>query len=336
MSAPHQDPADKPRTPSAAVAFAHTPVMTATIFTWLLLTSDGMPAPMSENLVHLLPAAGAVLLASGLYLKMRDVRHPFVLSALAALASIFCVAFCLEAHAARPTGGWTLLFIAIPALLVFTALKIVARIPRDGLRLPAAMAAVAAMLLLIDGSMRYVEARGEQREASEQLLRYDTVAVLDAPGWTLTHAYASSDFPELVYRDLLGRTVLIGSTPHRLPAGQDTEESFSADVLAPEKCGTGTELPGEVRCEKRAGLLVVTMEPAYTDSELGDDEHRWPFGWTEVRTESADGRYVRLRSDAPGVDLVGLAGSIEEAAPTAPEATETSCLLRCPVWRNYS
>ncbi|WP_017593700.1 hypothetical protein [Nocardiopsis potens] len=345
MTAAPQDPPDPPRelraSDAAVAAFVHVPAASAAVLGWLMLVHSGYPAPMAENLLILLPVAGAAALASGTHFRVRSVPAPYRIGALAAFASAFCAAFGID------TGIWStgrerLLYLAFPVSLVFAALLAAARLPRGRLRVsPAwtsgtAWAVAAAVLLLVDGAVRHAEAQEEQRRAAAALRGYDTVAVLDAPGWRLAHAYHESDFPELVYRDLLGRTVLLGSAPGPLP--EEAEEwELTADVLDPGKCGTGPGEPSEEECEVRAGMLVVEMEGASADRYLGDDTDRWPSGWTEVRTETADGRYVRLRSDSPGVDLVGLAGSIEEADPGDPraDAAEASCLLRCPVWRNY-
>jgi hypothetical protein len=324
---------------ASVVAFLHTPVVTAALVLWLMLASDGYPEPMRENLLFLLPASVATALASSAILGLRGVRGSLWLGGLVALAATFGVAFTLEAHSQNYLlGDWSYLFLALPVPLVLVALMIGARVPRERFRVLTAWAVVVAVLLITDSSMRYALAQLQQRDAFAALADYDTVAVLDAPGWTLTHAYAWSAFPELVYRDPLGRTVLLGST--RVPlAGDGDSGGVTADMLANHTCTTGTEADEfVVDCEVRSGLLVVRMEGAYTDREVSDDSDRWPFGWTEVRMEAADGRYVRLRSDSPGVDLVALAGAIDEVAPTAPEAAadKASCLLRCPVWLNHN
>ncbi|QVQ50903.1 hypothetical protein J4H86_18850 [Spiractinospora alimapuensis] len=194
-----------------------------------------------------------------------------------------------------------------------------------------------ASLLLADSAMRLVEARGEREEAAAAFGEYSSVSVLNSSGWRLAHVHDESVFPEFVYRDWLGRTVLLGSEPVPLPDGGDSANAFDSDVLNPAECGAepGVE-PREERCEERDGVLVVTMRAALRDSMLADTKDRWPRGWTEVRMESPDGRYVRLRSDSPGVDLVALAGSVEEASVIDPEAKPegAACVLRCPVWRH--
>lgn len=324
---------------AAVVALVHTPAAIIAMLLWAASTHDGRLGPMHETLVHCLPAAGATVLVSGVLLRRRGVHAAYRISALVAFATIFCIAFSRES--AAQSWEWSewavILFTVLPVPLVFAVLMLVVRIPRGRLRLPAAWVAVAAVLLLIDGAMRYSEAQEEQEEAAAALAQYETLSVLDAPGWRLIHATDKSDFPELVYRDLLGRTVLLGSEPHPFPAEDDPEEGFSADVLAPEECGPGDEEPFEESCEARDGLLVAEMRSPSRDREITDDVDRWPFGWTEVRMASSDGRYVRLRSDSPGVDLVGLVGAVEETASTDPEASvsDASCLLRCPAWRNY-
>ncbi|MBE3000446.1 hypothetical protein IDM40_17315 [Nocardiopsis sp. HNM0947] len=336
-----RDPADAPRglsTASAAVvALAHTPAASVGIFLWLMAMHTGRIEPMREHVVLLLPVAGATVLLSGKALKVREDPAPYWHSALVACATVFGTAIALE-NIERFPGWVTFLLFVLPVPLVFAALTIGAHNPIGRLRLPTSWAAMAAMLLLVDGAMRYPQAQEEQLDATTALMSYDAVAVLDAPGWTLTHAYDRSVFPELVYRDPLGRTVLLGSTPGPLTEEDEHGEYLAADVPDPEHCTPGPwEMLRVLHCEVRDGVLVVEMEGATPDRLMADDNDRWPSGWTEARIETSDGRYVRLRTAAPAVDLVDLAGSIEGARPTDPEANvaEASCLLRCPVWRNY-
>lgn len=350
MRTASQDSTDsdgEPRTASAAVvALVYAPTMCVAMLLWLRQTYDGLPGPVAENASYLLPAAGVIVLVSGVLLRARGIRAPFLTSAFAAFATVFPIAFLIAHNNYVP--DWILpLFLTLPVPVAFVALKIGDRCSRARLRLPVAWAATAVILLLIDGAVRYPESQEQQLEAASALDSYDTVAVLDAPGWTLTHAYDESDFPELVYRDLLGRTVLLGSTQHPLPAQDEIEEDqtdggFSTEVLEPGKCGTSEEEPSqeeprEEHCEEQEGLLVVDMLPPTADRLKTDGNGRWPAQWTEVRMEASDGRYIRLRTDSAGVDLVDLARATEVTAYNTPKETvaEASCLLRCPVWRNY-
>src|SRR5690606_7064474 len=295
---PAAGPRDLRISDAAAAALVHAPLASAAVLAWFTAVHSGYPAPMAENLLLALPAAGAAAFASGAGLKRRGAPAPYRLGALVGCAAMFCTAFGLQAGV-RFVGGEWLLYLAFPVLPVFAALAAGACPPRGRLRSSpawtsgAAWAAAAVMLLVVDGGMRYTEARQERRAAAAALGEYGTVAVLDAPGWRLAHAYDGSVFPELVYRDLLGRTVLLGSTPEPLPEEGAGEGEPTADVLAPGKCGTEPGEPREEGCEVRSGMLVVEMAGAPVDRYLGDDTDRWPSGWTEVRTESAGGRYVR-------------------------------------------
>lgn len=324
--------------PSAVVlAFAHTPVVTLAMLLWFELTNGKYAPPMWVPLLYVLPVAGAAAVVTGILLRRRGVHAPFGYGVFLAATTMLCVAFALDTFA-RESGWIVWLFPVLPVPLVLALLKAGERIHRPGLRLLTLLGGMTVLLLLIDGALRYPEAQEQQHDATAGLSQYSRVAVLDAPGWRLVHAFDRAAFPELVYRDFLGRTVLLGSDPEPFPAKGDTAaDGFDAEILSLENCGMQTTDLSEDSCDVRSGMLVVTMSGAPRDRELADSRDRWPFGWTEVRTVSPDGRYVRLRSDSPGVDLAELARTIEHTEPTTPEANVdgAACALRCPVWRSY-
>ncbi|MFC7744935.1 hypothetical protein ACFQXA_34585 [Nocardiopsis composta] len=153
---PAAGPRDLRISDAAAAALVHAPLASAAVLAWFTAVHSGYPAPMAENLLLALPAAGAAAFASGAGLKRRGAPAPYRLGALVGCAAMFCTAFGLQAGV-RFVGGEWLLYLAFPVLPVFAALAAGACPPRGRLRSSpawtsgAAWAAAAVMLLVVDG-----------------------------------------------------------------------------------------------------------------------------------------------------------------------------------------
>lgn len=328
-------PEDRPLREAARVALVHTPIATAATAlgtVGLLFLARPYDVTVGTAVGTALIPGAIVALVMGVRMGERGVEYPAAVSGLVAVVSVGVSPFAVLALEDPPQNLWALplLLASVPAVL--TAMLIGTGVRTIGNRRLAAWGTAVAMIFVAHGGLRYAEAQQEQEEAAAGLAGYTSVAVLDAPGWRFTHAYGKSDFPELVYRDWIGRTVLLGSTP---PAPDPEQGDMSADTVL--SCGTDGAAPEVEECARRDGVLITRMRAAALDREHPDHVLQWPRGWREARVEFSEDRAARLRTAAPTVDLAELAGSIEERGIDDPEelVDEASCLLKCQNWRVY-